>query len=382
MVKSVYEEYNILPQKLIDEVRDEATANKLKTDEIRKVLERVKNAFDSSQVNPGESIGIVTAESIGEPGTQMTLNVFHFAGVAEVAVTLGLPRLIELLDARKEPSTPKIEVYLQKDISKDAAAVKKVAVSIKQTKLGELVEEFTINMTQFRVEVYLDKKKMRDFGISENFVSKVIEDTLKNASVKINRDFITIKPKAEQFELKELYQLREKCRELHVKGVKGIKQVLPVKRDNEFIVICVGNSLEGVLDIEGVDCRKTVTNDIFKTEAVLGIEAARQAIINEAIEVIENQGLDIDIRHIMLLADVMTSAGSIKGITRSGITGEKESVLARASFETPIKHIINATLKGEEDKLNSVIENVMLNQEIPVGTGLPSLIAKMRGNLK
>jgi len=310
--------------------------------------------------------------------THNTLNVFHFAGVAEVAVTLGLPRLIELLDARKEPSTPKIEVYLQKDIAKDPIAVKKVAAAIKQTKFGELVEEFTINMTQFRIEVYLDKKKMRDFGITENYVSKILEDTLKNVSVKTNKDFIAIRPKAEQFELKELYQLREKCRDLHVKGVKGIKQVLPVKRDNEFIVICVGNNLEDVLDIEGVDCKKTVTNDIFKTEAVLGIEAARQAIINEAVEVIENQGLDIDIRHIMLLADVMTSAGAIKGITRSGITGEKESVLARASFETPIKHIINATLKGEEDKLNSVIENVMLNQEIPVGTGLPSLIAKMR----
>ncbi len=314
--------------------------------------------------------------------THNTLNVFHFAGVAEVAVTLGLPRLIELLDARKEPSTPKIEVYLQKDIAKDPVAVKKVAATIKQTKLGELVEEFTINMTQFRIEVYLDKKKMKDFGITENYVSKILEDTLKNVSVKINKDFIAIRPKAEQFELKELYQLREKCRDLHIKGVKGIKQVLPVKRDNEFIVICVGNNLEGVLDVDGVDCKRTVTNDIFKIEAVLGIEAARQAIINEAVEVIENQGLDIDIRHIMLLADVMTSAGSIKGITRSGITGEKESVLARASFETPIKHIINATLKGEEDKLNSVIENVMLNQEIPVGTGLPSLIAKMRGNTK
>ena len=129
---------------------------------------------------------------------------------------------------------------------------------------------------------------------------------------------------------------------------------------------------------EGVDFKRTVTNDIFMTESILGVEAARQAIMNEAIEVVENQGLDIDIRHIMLLADVMTSLGTVKGITRSGITGEKESVLARASFETPLKHIVNATLKGEEDKLNSVIENVMLNQEIPVGTGLPSLIAKIK----
>jgi len=171
---------------------------------------------------------------------------------------------------------------------------------------------------------------------------------------------------------------KEKIKGIMISGIKGIKQVLPIKRDNEFIIICVGNNLKDVMNVEGVDFKKTVTNDVFMTQTILGVEAARQAIMNEAIEVIENQGLDIDIRHIMLLADVMTSVGSIKGITRSGITGEKESVLARASFETPIKHIVNATLKGEEDKLNSVIENVMLNQEIPVGTGLPSLIAKIR----
>ena len=233
-------------------------------------------------------------------------------------------------------------------------------------------------MSQSRIEVYPNKSKMRDFVITEIQLVKMITDLLKNVDARANKDFISIKLKAETFELKELYQLREKVRELHVKGVKGIKQVLPIKKDNEFVVICVGNNLKEVMKTEGVDFKRTVTNDIFMTESILGVEAARQAIMNEAIEVVENQGLDIDIRHIMLLADVMTSLGTVKGITRSGITGEKESVLARASFETPLKHIVNATLKGEEDKLNSVIENVMLNQEIPVGTGLPSLIAKIK----
>ena len=378
MAKSIYDEYPELHQKLLDEVRKGVEDNKLKGDQVKKVLDRVRDSFESSKISPGEAIGIVTAESIGEPGTQMTLNVFHFAGVAEVAVTLGLPRLIELLDARKEPSTPRIEVHLDKELAKDPVKVKKVAASIKETKLAEVVDEFSVNMSQSRIEIYLNKQKMKDFVITEAQLVKTIGDSLKNIDVRANKDFISIKLKAEQFELKELYQLREKVRELHTKGVKGIKQVLPIKRDNEYIIICVGNNLKDVMNVEGVDFKKTVTNDVFMTQTILGVEAARQAIMNEAIEVIENQGLDIDIRHIMLLADVMTSVGSIKGITRSGITGEKESVLARASFETPIKHIVNATLKGEEDKLNSVIENVMLNQEIPVGTGLPSLIAKIR----
>ena len=91
----------------------------------------------------------------------------------------------------------------------------------------------------------------------------------------------------------------------------------------------------------------------------------------------KGKGLGVDIRHIMLLADVMTSKGAVKGITRSGITGEKESVLARASFETPIKHLVRASITGEIDPLNSVIENVMINQPIPLGTGLPDLVVRM-----
>ena len=107
---------------------------------------------------------------------------------------------------------------------------------------------------------------------------------------------------------------------------------------------------------------------------MLGIEAAREAIIGEIFKVIESQGLNIDRRHIMLVADMMCATGSVKGITRYGIVSEKSSVLARASFETPLKHIIEAALAGEEDKLLSVVENVMLNQPVPVGTRLPELI--------
>ena len=116
----------------------------------------------------------------------------------------------------------------------------------------------------------------------------------------------------------------------------------------------------------------------MEIEQVLGIEAARQAIINEIFKVIESQGLNVDLRHIMLVADTMCISGTLKGITRYGVVSEKSSVLARASFETPIKHIINAALVGETDNLNSVVENVMINQPVPIGTGLPTLSVKQQ----
>ena len=126
------------------------------------------------------------------------------------------------------------------------------------------------------------------------------------------------------------------------------------------------------LDSEDLD------EDIYEIREVLGIEAARQAIINEVYRVIEAQGLNINIRHIMLVADIMSATGAVKGITRYGVVSEKASVLARASFETPLRHMINAALEGEIDYLNSVVENVMINQPVPLGTGLPSLITKMK----
>jgi len=375
---NIFDEYKtILPPKLLAEVEEEVKNQKLKPAEIKKVLERTRDEYEKARIDPGEAIGIITAESFGEPGTQMTLNVFHLAGVSEVQVTQGLPRLIEIFDARKQPSTPRIEVYIEKSSNKDPQKVKKIAALIKETTLGEIIDEFALNLSQFRVELALNKKKMRDLNITDAYLVSTLKKSLKNINVKETKTGLILQPTSEEFEIQELYQLKEKCRDLFIKGVKGISQVLPIKKDNEFIIICVGSNLQDVLKVEGVDTTKTTCNDLFMMAKVLGIEAARATIMKEASEVINSQGLDVDIRHIMLLADVMTNTGVIKGITRGGITGEKESVLARASFETPIKHIVNASLVGEIDNLNSVVENVMLNQEIPIGTGLPDLVARI-----
>ena len=150
------------------------------------------------------------------------------------------------------------------------------------------------------------------------------------------------------------------------------------KKNEEYIIITAGTNLKDVIEIKEVDESRTTTNNLFEVLKVFGVEAGRQNIIREAQRVIEDQGLDVDIRHIMFIADAMTTSGTIKGITRSGITGEKKSVLARASFETPLKHLINASVIGEEDDLNSVIENVMLNQPVPLGTGLPDLVTRIK----
>lgn len=365
-----------IPRKLLDELEKEVEEQKLTKAEIKEALEKVEEEYLYARISPGEAIGVITAESFGEPGTQMTLNTFHFAGVAEVNVTLGLPRLIEILDARQDLKTPAMEICLNKEYSKNVDTVRKIAASIKQITFKELVNEFSLNIVKHQIEVELNKKRIKELGVTENQLLGKLTESLKGASVKQLTSSIVIKPKVVEEDLRELYKLKEKVKDIVVKGVEGIKQVMPVKNENEFMIITAGSNLAEILELKEVDGARTKTNNIFEIASVLGVEAARQAIINEARTVIEDQGLDVDVRHIMLLADMMTITGSCKGITRSGIASEKESVLARASFETPIKHIMNASKVGEEDRLNSVIENILVNQPIPLGTGMPELVVK------
>jgi len=374
-MSSIYEEFSNIPESSMNEIKE--LTKGMDQSSRKKVLKRVSEEYEKAKINSGEAIGIITAESFGEPGTQMILRVFHFAGVAEMSLTLGLTRLIELFDARKSPSTPLTKIYLKHGYKTDVDKVKAIAASIKETKLKDISDEFSFNLTQFRIEVLLNKKEMKELKITETHVVNVLKESLKDLDVKDDNGTLRIKPK-EKDSLSGLYKLKEKLKYAAIKGVKGVEQVTPVKQENEYIIYCTTDNLKDIFKVEGVDETKTTTNNPFVIADLLGIEAARKIIIDEAVEVIKNQGLDIDIRHIMFLADVMTNTGVIKGITRTGITSEKESVLARASFETPIKHIVNASLIGEVDNLNSVIENVMLNQPVPLGTGLPDLVATMK----
>jgi len=269
-----------------------------------------------------------------------------------------------------------MEIYLVSPYNK-GKDIREIALSIKETTFNEIVSEFQINIAELELEITLDEKKMESFKISK--IDKVIEalqDGMSSVTIKQRKDVIVVKPRAKDESLNEIYKIKEKIKDVYISGIKGIKQVLPVKRDEEFVIITAGSNLTEVLDLPFVDAVRTTTNDVFEIQKVLGIEAARQSIINEVFKVIESQGLNVDVRHIMLVADTMTVDGDIKGITRYGVVNEKTSVLARASFETPIKHIINAAMIGEIDELNSVVENVMLNQPIPIGTGLPELISK------
>ncbi len=338
-------------------------------------IDVTKAHLTDNKMQPAEAAGMLTAQSFGEPGTQMTLRTFHYAGVSEMQVTVGLPRLIEIFDARKEPSTPSMEIYMEREFNNEEE-IRKVARKIKEVRLSEVSKRVDIDFTNSKIEITLSKESLKNLYLTPNKIVEGLEK--KHIKAKLSTDDRIIIKQKEDPTPGSLYQLKEKLKDMIIAGIKNISQVLPVKRDSgDYVILTAGSNLEEVMTIKGVDKTRTTTNNIHEISLVLGIEAARQAICSEVKKVITNQGLAIDERHIRLMADAMTSSGSVKGTTRIGIIEEKPSVLARASFETPIKHFIGASVTGTKDRLVSVVENLILNQPIPVGTGLPGLLVKL-----
>ncbi|MCJ7613653.1 DNA-directed RNA polymerase subunit A' [Candidatus Bathyarchaeota archaeon] len=325
--------------------------------------------YKRSLVEPGEAVGIVAAQSIGEPGTQMTLRTFHYAGVREQNVTLGLPRLIEIVDARRSPSTPVMTIYLDKEHRKSKEKATKIARNIIATSLGDIAgTEPYVDPELEAVVVKLDSDMMNERSVD----AEKLPDLIKIANyyeLSVEGDQLLIKPK-KQVDLKKLLP---KLPSEHVKGVPDIHRVLVTEETGEWVIRTDGSNLSAVLDVEGIDPTRTTTNNFHEIAETLGIEAARNSLMKEAMGVLEEQGLDVDIRHVMLMADIMTSTGDVRQIGRHGISGKKSSVLARAAFEITVPNLIEAAIRGEIDPLKGVTENVIVGQSIPIGTGLVDL---------
>ncbi len=334
-----------------------------------RLVEATVAEFEKSQVDPGEAVGVVAAQSIGEPGTQMTLRVFHFAGVRERDVTLGLPRLLEIVDARKTPSTPIMTIRLDKEHRADRDKALKVAQSLTYTTVSDLTKgEYQINLEEGVVKVKIDNSIMESKGVTVEDLKNL---TVNGASLELSGDELIIKPKS-AMDFSGLKKLVNKVMKLPVKGVPGIHRVQVVMEGDEWVIQADGSNLSEVVQVPGVDPTRTLTNNIYEIYETLGIEAARSAIIKEAKDVFEGigGGLDLDIRHLMLVADVMTATGRIRQVGRHGVTGEKSSALAKAAFEITVSSIVDAALRGVEDTLKGVTENIVAGQDMKVGTGI------------
>ncbi|MFQ6062795.1 MAG: DNA-directed RNA polymerase subunit A'' [Methanosarcinales archaeon] len=321
----------------------------------------------------------------------MTMRTFHYAGVAELNVTLGLPRLIEIVDARKNPSTPMMKIYLKGDYATKIEKLRELVWEIEATKiyhLGDIITD-TIKMS-IKVKLHSKILSERGFG-GTNEIAERLKDKL-GIPVEVNGLELELRPKDPSY--RNLLQLSKRLRKITLKGIDNIVRIVIQKERDSYLLYTEGSALKYIIHPElavidkkldeksaeiircGVDPTRTYSNDINEMAEVFGIEAARNSIIREASETLREQGLTVDIRHIMLVADIMTCDGEVKAIGRHGISKEKASILARAAFEITVSHILDAGIYGYTDELNGVTENVIVGQQICLGTGDVELIAR------
>ncbi|KAL2154984.1 hypothetical protein VTH82DRAFT_3660 [Thermothelomyces myriococcoides] len=403
------------------------------------ILGELENRWARAMVAPGEMVGVLAAQSIGEPATQMTLNTFHFAGVSSKNVTLGVPRLKEILNVAKDIKTPSMVVYLdrpnatQEDAKKMRSAVEHTSLrsvtavteiyydpDITSTVIPEdydMVESYFLipdssdqdsieNQSRWLLRLTLDRQKMLDKGLRvEDVAAKIKEEYKKDVAVIFsdnNAEEMVIRIRVirqdddkdedgnkiieDDVMLKRLEKhLLDNCTLRGVPGIeraflnKGVKlAVLPdgsqvankeTPECMEWYLDTNGTSLREVLTIEGVDTRRTYTNDLYQIVDVFGIEAARAALMQELTQVLAFGGSYVNHRHLALLVDVMTYRGSIAAVTRHGINRADTGALMRCSFEETVEILLEAAATGELDDCRGISENVMLGQMAPMGTG-------------
>ncbi len=358
-----------LPQRKIQTLKENTKG--MKAAEKRKFLEEKLEEYRKSKVEPGEPVGLLAAQAVGERATQMVLRTFHIAGLTgELSVPQGMPRLKELLEVRHQPKMETCKIQIKKELNGNKEKVKEIARDMEEVTLEE-VADVQEDFNEKRIIINFNEKKMKKQNLKPEEVAAKIKDKLRKKPEKVEDDQAIFKPKAST--LKSLRRYTQKAKTARVKGIKGIKRATIVERKQgnkkTYEIHTDGTNLRNILKLPEVNSKETYSNSIREVQGVLGIEAARKVLHLEIQENLKAQNITINDRHIMLISDAMTRKGELNAIGRHGISGEKESVLANASFETQMRHLLTAAQKGETDPLKGVAERMIVGEVIPVGTG-------------
>ncbi|RKP06871.1 beta and beta-prime subunits of DNA dependent RNA-polymerase [Thamnocephalis sphaerospora] len=326
--------------------------------QLRRFLEICGAKYMKAMIEPGTAVGAVGAQSIGEPGTQMTLKTFHFAGVASMNITLGVPRIKEIINAAKTISTPVIKCRLECDSSETSARI--VKGRVETTMLGNISKyiDEVFSPNRCYLEVHLDEEVMHKLQLEIN-IQHVADAIARAPKLKIGAENVQIRlPDRIQVFVSQkdgevyfaMQSLKRALSRIIVAGIPSVhRAVISNETPGKYEVAVEGTGLREVMNAEGIIGTETTSNHIMEVQKVLGIEAARSTIINEIDNTMKAHGMTIDPRHVMLLGDIMTYKGEVLGITRFGVAKMKDSVLMLASFEKTTDHLFDASLFGKRD---------------------------------
>lgn len=365
-----------LPKPIIDKAESISEKHKLNDKEKLELIEILNKQYFKNVVNAGEAVGMVAAQSLGEPGTQLTLRTKHYAGAAEVSVGSGIQRVEEIVDGRTRAKYPVMTIKLidaLKNDRKKADALAKNLIDIRVDDVVTAEEDFDKKM----IVLTLREERMKEKGLDPEEMLGKVKDNVEKGDVAKRGNTLQISF-AKNSKLRDIRKFLLKLMNKRISGIAGIEKTIVIEDKNtgEFLIKTRGTNLKAVLRMEEIDIKNTTTNDIAEIAKVLGIEAARYCIANELHNTLKENNIAVDIRHIMLIADLISFSGEIAGTVRTGIMRAKESPFAKAAFEETANHLLDAAFKGEKELLLGVVENIIVGQPIKIGTGTVKLIMK------
>lgn len=385
MLKSVYVYPEIIPQ----------------------LKRKICNDYLSSRIQPGESVGIVTAQSIGERQTQMTLDTFHSAGAALKTVITGVPRFSELLSATPNPKTVACYIFPDQPANSVSELRSSIGVHLKYTLFSDIMESFEIttespepqwyfayeqicgtNHRKYdcRVTITLKVKEMFLHKLSLRRISTIISDLYEDLECVYSPEFLGQldvyfdNVNVEEYDVEKYVNtvIIPKLSELKVSGIENVRDVFYDKKDNEWIIETQGSNLVKILNMSGVSKIRTMSNDMWEIYNVLGIEAAREFLVEEFTATISSDGTYVNKCHVELLVDAMTFGGYIMSVSRYGQRKMKCSPLTKASFEQSLDNFLKAAVTGEKEMINSVSSSVMTGKLPTCGTGTFELFVNQK----
>ncbi|KAI1810219.1 DNA-directed RNA polymerase III subunit RPC1 [Poronia punctata] len=394
------------------ESQERGHVSKMASERAAKVSEKTLRQFvglclekySKAHVEPGHAVGAVGAQSIGEPGTQMTLKTFHFAGVAGMSITQGVPRIKEIINASKLISTPVITCPLQNPRSLEAAKI--VRARIEKTYVEDVLRHIDDEWQPLRsfITLHINTETLESMhlGIKLGDIVNAIAKQKKlkiaktdmmifeqDASIEITVRGLDVDPTTKR--ATRAKTITEAMSDLSVR-ISHLKRVLPSvpisgypeatraiiqqsDKDSTNTILVEGYGLRQCMNTEGVVGTKVTSNSVMECRDVLGIEAARTTIAKEISDVMGDMG--IDPRHMQLLADVMTYKGEILGITRFGLSKMRDSVLQLASFEKTADHLFDAAAGLKTDPIEGVSEKIIMGETMSVGTGAFQVVRRL-----
>ena len=412
---------------------------RLRAEHLVWVEAEVRRRFLDAFASPGDMVGIVAAQSIGETITQLTLNSFHTSGTqTAVKATSGVPRLKELLSCSRNPKTPFLTVRLQPDVAADQGKALRVQQTLETTRVRDLLRSSAIYfdppgadaegrqatlleadralvaryertadlggpgcpsgaLNPWLVRLEFDREKLYLHGVTMLDVALRVQDKLRVDGepgarcvfaddvddaliMRVHANTDADAMHARDDPVAAIKALEDGLVNTAVKGVPGVEKTaiskVPFTRfdeatsawvsGEEWVIDTAGTNLRDALAMPGVDPRRTVSSDVLEVCAVLGIEAARQALYNELSEVLKEN--PIAHRHLSLLVDMMTCRGTLMAINRHGINRSDSGPLAHASFEEVDAVLFKAALWGKVDAMAGISANIMVGQMAPCGT--------------